>query len=267
MSPMEQYDESERPVHVWCDATRLHVRLADDREVATPLWWYPRLVSATPDQLDHFKLMLDGVHWPDVDEDLSVRGMVRGWKHARAVKPIERTSRSFIKPRGYLMTQVSSLETKTDAEIDVWIANHERQGKTKSPLYLSLVEERSRRHGHGLTLNKSIATLIAAAKKRQFISYGELAEANGVAWTKARHRMNGKHGHLDDILAYCHSNGLPLLTAIVVQKGRLQTGEMDQFTLDGFIEGAQRIGVPVTDPIHFLAECQRECFDWAEKNA
>lgn len=87
MSSSEPYMESERPVDAWCDPTQLHVRLADDREVVTPLWWYPRLLSASPAERNNVELMLDGVHWPDVDEDLSVRGMLRGWKYPNAVKP------------------------------------------------------------------------------------------------------------------------------------------------------------------------------------
>ncbi len=152
--------------------------------------------------------------------------------------------------------------SKSDDEIDNWIRNHEDKGQTQTDLYRALIEERNRRHGHGLTIKKSMAVLVAAAKRRQFVSYGELAEANGVSWTKARYRMNGKHGHLDDLLAHCHSKGLPLLTAIVVQKGKLATGEMDQFTLDGFVEGVQRIGVLVTDATTFLETSQRECFDF-----
>ena len=158
---------------------------------------------------------------------------------------------------------MANLKDKSDDEIDAWIANHERLGKTESQFYSELIEERNRRHGHGLNIDRSIQALIAAAKEGRFISYGELAEANGVPWTKARHRMNGKHGHLDDILAFCRSNKMPLLTAIVVQKGKVETGEMDQFTLDGFIEGVQRVGIPVTDPRSLLIECQSECFRWA----
>lgn len=161
------------------------------------------------------------------------------------------------------------LSKKSNDEIDNWIANHERLGKTTTELYSSLIAERNRRHGHGLTIEKSMRALVAAAKRREFISYGELAEANGIAWTQARHRMNGKHGHLDDLLAHCHSNSLPLLTAIVVQKGKVATGEMDDFTLDGFIEGVQRIGIRVTDATKFLEQAQSVCFnfDWAKDKA
>lgn len=87
MDSSETYTESERPVEAWCDPTHLHVRLADDRELVTPLWWYPRLLAASAGQRNNVHLMLDGVHWPDVDEDLSINGMLRGWKYPKAIKP------------------------------------------------------------------------------------------------------------------------------------------------------------------------------------
>ncbi len=157
--------------------------------------------------------------------------------------------------------------TKTDDEIDSWIANHERHKKTDSDLYRNLILERDRRFGRGLNIHVSMRAMVDAAKAGRFISYGELAEANGIAWSKARHLMNGKHGHLDNLLAHCQAQGLPLFTAIVVQKGKLNTGEMDDFTLDGFVEGAQRIGRNVTDAKSFLKQCQEECFAWTGPNA
>ena len=87
MNSLGTYTESERPVDAWCDPTHLHARLADGREVVTPLWWYPRLLAASPAERNNVRLMPDGVHWPDVDEDLSVRGMLQGWKYPKAVKP------------------------------------------------------------------------------------------------------------------------------------------------------------------------------------
>ena len=87
MSSSNPYPDNERPVEAWCDPTQLHVRLADGRELVTPLWWYPRLLAATPAERNRVELMLDGVHWPDVDEDLSVRGILSGWKYPDAVEP------------------------------------------------------------------------------------------------------------------------------------------------------------------------------------
>ena len=103
-------------------------------------------------------------------------------------------------------------------EIANWIANHERLRKTDAPLYRALVEERARRFGDLLKPDVSIRRLTDAAKEGRFTTYGALAEANGVPWSKARHPMNGNGGHLDQLLDICHARGLPLLTAICVNK-------------------------------------------------
>ncbi len=59
---------------------RLVVDLADGRTVATPIGWFPRLREATDEQLAnwHPSAAGTGIHWPDVDEDLSVEGLLRG---------------------------------------------------------------------------------------------------------------------------------------------------------------------------------------------
>jgi len=87
MTSSPDYPEQDRPVEAWCDLHELHVRLSDGRHVSTPLWWYPRLLNATPAQRNNVRLMLNGVHWPDVDEDLSVDGMLNGRKARGAVAP------------------------------------------------------------------------------------------------------------------------------------------------------------------------------------
>lgn len=55
-------------------------RLVDGRVVSVPLAWSWRLSDATPAQRNNFEIIGDGhgVHWPDVDEDLSVEGMFHG---------------------------------------------------------------------------------------------------------------------------------------------------------------------------------------------
>jgi hypothetical protein len=58
--------------------TELVVTLADGRRIATPLDWYPRLKGATAGQRANFEIMPMGIHWPDIDEDLSVAGMLKG---------------------------------------------------------------------------------------------------------------------------------------------------------------------------------------------
>lgn len=58
----------------------LTVALADGRRISVPLAWYPRLLHASPEQRGNWQLLGDGegIHWPDVDEDLSVAGILRG---------------------------------------------------------------------------------------------------------------------------------------------------------------------------------------------
>jgi hypothetical protein len=58
----------------------LTVSLVDGRRVSVPLAWFPRLLHASPAQRSNWQLLGDGegIHWPDVDEDLSVAGILRG---------------------------------------------------------------------------------------------------------------------------------------------------------------------------------------------
>ena len=56
----------------------LRVVLVDGREVSAPLVWFPRLLEATESQRSHWRLIGRGVgiHWPDVDEDISVESLL-----------------------------------------------------------------------------------------------------------------------------------------------------------------------------------------------
>ncbi|HRB97647.1 MAG TPA: DUF2442 domain-containing protein [Nitrosomonas sp.] len=56
------------------------VSLVDGRKIMIPLVWFPRLVIATKNQLTNYELLGDGegIHWPDIDEDLSIASLLRG---------------------------------------------------------------------------------------------------------------------------------------------------------------------------------------------
>jgi hypothetical protein len=58
----------------------LSVDLIDGRTIIVPLAWYPRLLHATPEQRNKWEICGGGygVHWPDIDEDLSTEGLLRG---------------------------------------------------------------------------------------------------------------------------------------------------------------------------------------------
>ena len=76
----------ERVAGVSFDGERLIVDLMDGRTIAVPLAWYPRLLDATPEQRADWEVAGAGygIHWPQIDEDLSVEGLLRGAPAARA---------------------------------------------------------------------------------------------------------------------------------------------------------------------------------------
>jgi hypothetical protein len=58
----------------------LTVSLADGRKISVLLAWFPRLLHATAEQRRNLELLGEGegIHWPEIDEDLSVAGLLRG---------------------------------------------------------------------------------------------------------------------------------------------------------------------------------------------
>jgi hypothetical protein len=70
----------ERVADVKFARATLSVTLRDGRTITVPLTWYPRLLNATPSQRKNWRIAGGGygIHWPDVDEDLSTKGMLRG---------------------------------------------------------------------------------------------------------------------------------------------------------------------------------------------
>lgn len=71
-------DERVKDVSFSGDAMR--VDLMDGRTITVPLAWYPRLADASPEQLARWEVAGAGygIHWPDLDEDLSTEGLLRG---------------------------------------------------------------------------------------------------------------------------------------------------------------------------------------------
>lgn len=69
-----------RVKHVVVTDDLITFHLVDGRVISVPLVWSWRLSEATPAQRDNYEIIGDGqgVHWPDVDEDLSVEGMFKG---------------------------------------------------------------------------------------------------------------------------------------------------------------------------------------------
>ncbi|MEX2316933.1 MAG: DUF2442 domain-containing protein [Pirellulales bacterium] len=70
----------ERVNGVAIDDDTLSVSLMDGRTIIVPLAWYPRLLNATPAQRAQWQVAGGGygIHWPEIDEDLSTEGLLRG---------------------------------------------------------------------------------------------------------------------------------------------------------------------------------------------
>ena len=76
----------ERVTDVKFTKDTLSVGLRDGRTITVPLAWYPRLFKATPAQRKNWQIAGGGygIHWPDVDEDLSTEGLLRGAQAPRS---------------------------------------------------------------------------------------------------------------------------------------------------------------------------------------
>ena len=76
----------ERVLDVRFDDHSLIVDLMDGRTISAPLAWYPRLLHATPEGRAQWETCGGGygIHWPDIDEDLSTEGLLRGAPAAKA---------------------------------------------------------------------------------------------------------------------------------------------------------------------------------------
>jgi hypothetical protein len=77
-SPIEHWPALAQAVHITVDT--LTVDLSDGRSIAVPLAWYPRLAHGTAAERANWRLVGrgEGIHWPDLDEDISVENLLTG---------------------------------------------------------------------------------------------------------------------------------------------------------------------------------------------
>ena len=70
----------------------LQVELSDGRTISVPLAWYPRLVQADKEESDRWELIgeAQGIHWPDLDEDISVEGLIAGRQSGESQRSFKR---------------------------------------------------------------------------------------------------------------------------------------------------------------------------------
>jgi hypothetical protein len=70
----------------------LTVDLVDGRTIMVPLAWFPRLWHGTPQERNHFEIFGDGtyIHWPDLDEDLTVAGLLAGQRSGETPQSLKK---------------------------------------------------------------------------------------------------------------------------------------------------------------------------------
>ena len=79
-------------VHVVIGDDALTVELSDARTITVPLAWYPRLLYGRPDERRNWRLIGggEGIHWEDLDEDVSVEGLLAGRRSGESQRSLKR---------------------------------------------------------------------------------------------------------------------------------------------------------------------------------
>ena len=90
----------------------LAAELSDGRTISVPLSWYPRLVHATPEERNNWELIGtgEGIHWPDLDEDLSVEGFLAGRKSGESPRSFKRWLEAKREGRGLTIPELRAYE-------------------------------------------------------------------------------------------------------------------------------------------------------------
>lgn len=92
MSTSAAKPQTVQAIHIEVTEDALIVDLSDGRTVSAPLGWYPRLAQGTKKERKNWRLIAGGVgiHWPDLDEDVSVENLLAGQPSAESQQSFQR---------------------------------------------------------------------------------------------------------------------------------------------------------------------------------
>ena len=98
----------------------LAVKLSDGRTISVPLAWYPRLVHAMPQERDNWELIGDGqgIHWPDLDEDISIEGLLAGRKSGESHRSFQQWLEAKKEGRGLTLCELTAYNEKRQRRSD-----------------------------------------------------------------------------------------------------------------------------------------------------
>ena len=111
-----------------------------------------------------------------------------------------------------------------------------------------------------LDLQTTYRAILDAARDHRYISYGDLARANGATWSEVRFEL---YGQLGDLMQVAAKLEWPIPSSIVVNQANVATGTLEGKAREGFISAARELGFNVDDPDGFVKEQQERMFEWA----
>ena len=98
----------------------LTAELSDGRTISVPLAWYLRLVQATPEERSNWELIGggQGIHWPDLDEDISVEMLLVGRKSGESHRSFQQWLEAKRAGRGLTLNELTAHEKESQQAID-----------------------------------------------------------------------------------------------------------------------------------------------------
>ena len=92
----------------------LAAELSDGSTISVPLSWHPRLVHATPGERSNWELIGggQGIHWPDLDEDISIEGLLAGRKSGEGHRSFQQWLEARREGRGLTLCELTAYEEK-----------------------------------------------------------------------------------------------------------------------------------------------------------
>ena len=98
----------------------LTAELSDGRTISVPLSWYPRLIHATLEERNNWRLIGagQGIHWPDLDEDISVEGLLAGWPSRESQKSFKQWLEAKGEGRGLTLYELQTYEKERQRRTD-----------------------------------------------------------------------------------------------------------------------------------------------------
>ena len=86
----DKVDIEVKAINIVVTSHHLTVDLNDGRTISVPLSWYPRLAHATPAEWTKCEIGHFGIHWPALDEDISIKGLLKGSRSGESAKSFQR---------------------------------------------------------------------------------------------------------------------------------------------------------------------------------